>query len=471
MRRDGDMSEVHGWGRALSSFSDVNEVSDIEALRQILLGEQSKTLRSRGVTMRGLGRSYGDAALNSGGVVAVCAPDLHSHPGRPLVEIDSSSGRAFISAGSSIEQFLRVCVPQGFFVPVTPGTRHVSVGGAIAADIHGKNHHCDGTFGNHVSSMTVLLSNGETVALDPVSTPDWFWATVGGMGLTGVVIDATIDLIPIRSNLIEVTTQRTAHIDDLFSIMSDVESDDQFRYSVAWVDMLAKGTSFGRGVLTRGNHVTADDDIVSTNTSSLLYDPNTRLSVPRGIPNGVLNTATIKVFNEMWYRKAPTSATVTHESITSFFHPLDGVRHWNRMYGSRGFLQYQCVVPLGAQEALKEVIAKMQQAKLPAFLAVLKRMGPSNNGLLSFPLEGWTLAVDIAVGSSMLASVLFEIDMLVLAAGGRHYLAKDAHMAPASVERGYPELQKWRSVQQEMDPLGIWTSDLARRLQLLEVGK
>jgi decaprenylphospho-beta-D-ribofuranose 2-oxidase len=346
---------------------------------------------------------------------------------------------------------------------VTPGTRYVTVGGAIASDIHGKNHHIDGAFGQHVSAMTVMLSNGEAVTLDPVSTPEWFWATVGGMGLTGMMLDATIDLIPITSNLIEVTTQRTTHIDELFAIMGNSHDDDQCRYSVAWVDMLSKGDSFGRGVLTRGNHAQLEN-VARDGEHALEYDPRTRVSVPRFFPNGVLNAATIRVFNELWFRKAPASPTVTHESITGFFHPLDGVRHWNRMYGSKGFLQYQCVVPLHATHVLKDVISMMQQAKIPAFLAVLKRMGPANPGLLSFPMEGWTLAVDIAVGAAHLSTALSEIDEVVISAGGRHYLAKDAHMTPSTFERGYPQLNTWRSIQREMDPRGIWTSDLDRRL-------
>ena len=453
------MTRMFGWGRSLSSESDVISVSTQQDAAQLLMQSHP-----RGITARGLGRSYGDAAINSGGTVALIQDGLCSKEAGTSLEIDSGNGFARIGAGVSIEQMLRALVPAGFFVPVTPGTRFVTLGGAIAADIHGKNHHCDGTFGQHVQSMRILLSSGEIISLDPKVNSEWFWATIGGMGLTGVVLDATIDLIPISTSRIAVTTARCRNIDELFSLMSDADSDDHFRYSVAWVDMLSKGDAFGRGVLTRGDHSDTHDD---TPGQSLSYDPQTRFGVPRYFPNGVLNIATIRAFNELWYRKASKNTATTFESITNFFHPLDGVRNWNRMYGSRGFLQYQCVVPIGAKNLIKEIIGMMQNAKLPTFLAVLKRMGKQNPGLLSFPMQGWTLAVDIAVGSERVESALREIDEAVISAGGRHYLAKDGHMSQSTFLRGYPQLDTWRDIQRQMDPIGMWTSDLARRLQLV----
>jgi decaprenylphospho-beta-D-ribofuranose 2-oxidase len=460
------MTKVSGWGRAIDASSDVSHVQSVTDLKNILSGTTP-----RGVTPRGLGRSYGDAAINSGGVVVVVGDSPQGKETLSGIEIDTSRRLARVGAGASIEQMLRVFMPAGFFVPVTPGTRHVTLGGAVASDIHGKNHHTDGTFGHHISSMSVMLSNGEIVEISPTLNTDWFWATVGGMGLTGVVLDATIDLIPITNNMISVTTQRTDHIDELFAVMSDSSTDDSFRYSVAWVDMMSKGDAFGRGVLTRGNHASADSLRDHRVQPSLSYRPRTRVGVPSWFPNGALNTATIKVFNELWFRRAPTSPTETLESVTGFFHPLDGVRHWNRMYGSRGFLQYQCVVPLNASDVLKEIMTMMQKARVPSFLAVLKRMGPANPGPLSFPMEGWTLAVDIAVGSSRLSEVLPEMDEKVIAAGGRHYLSKDAHMSHSTVVRGYPHLDRWKTIRDEMDPNKRWTSDLARRLQLVGVSQ
>lgn len=453
------MSRVFGWGRSLSSESDVVHVSSQQAAAQLL-----ERNHSRGITPRGLGRSYGDAAINSGGTVAVLEEAICSKDARQSIEIDSVNGLARIGAGVSIEQMLRALVPAGFFVPVTPGTRFVTLGGAVAADIHGKNHHRDGTWGQHVQSMNVLLSSGDIISLERETNPDWFWATVGGMGLTGVVLDATIDLIPIATSRIEVTTTRFSHIDEVLSLLSDTDLDDRYRYSVAWIDMLSRGESFGRGVLTRGDHSQAND---GAQGHTLSYDPQSRIGVPRCFPNGVLNIATIKAFNELWYRKTSMNTTTTSESITSFFHPLDAVRNWNRMYGSRGFLQHQCVVPMTAKDVIKEIIAMMQSAKLPTFLAVLKRMGAQNPGMLSFPMEGWTLAVDIAIGSHRIESVLRDIDEVVIAAGGRHYLAKDAHMSRSALLHGYPQMDVWQDVQRQMDPVGLWTSDLARRLQLV----
>jgi decaprenylphospho-beta-D-ribofuranose 2-oxidase len=460
------MTKVSGWGRAIGSSSDVSHVQSVADLKHILSGTTP-----RGVTLRGLGRSYGDAAINSGGVVAILGDTPRGAQTLSDIEIDTSRRLARVGAGVSIEQMLQAFMPAGFFVPVTPGTRHVTLGGAVAADIHGKNHHTDGTFGNHISSMSVMLSHGEIVELTPTHNTDWFWATVGGMGLTGVVLEAVIDLIPITNNMISVTTQRTEHIDELFTIMSDSSTDDSFRYSVAWVDMMSKGDAFGRGVLTRGNHASVEAVHDYGDLPSLAYRPRTRLGVPSWFPNGVLNAATIKTFNELWFRKAPAFPTETVENVTGFFHPLDGVRHWNRMYGSRGFLQYQCVVPLNTSDVLKEIMTMMQKARVPSFLAVLKRMGPANPGPLSFPMEGWTLAVDIAVGSSRLSEVLPEIDETVIAAGGRHYLAKDSHMSHSTLVRGYPHLGRWKAVRNEMDPNEKWTSDLARRLQLVGVSQ
>lgn len=453
---------VSGWGRSLSSHSEVVKISSSRVLHDIVA-----TRPIRGVTARGLGRSYGDAAINSGGTVAEIPETFHSDSSSQFLDIDSENKRARINAGVSIEQMLRSLVPAGFFVPVTPGTRFVTLGGAIAADIHGKNHHVDGTFGRHVSSMNVMLSNGDVISLDREVTSDWFWATVGGMGLTGVVLDAVVDLIPITTNKITVTTQRARNIDELFQLMSDADADNTYRYSVAWVDMLSRGDSFGRGVLTRGDHASIAQVQDNGGQPVLTYDPKTKVAIPKHFPSGVLNLGSIKAFNEVWYRKAPKTPVENLESMTGFFHPLDGVRQWNRMYGPKGFLQYQCVVPMAATHVLREIMTTMQEARIPSFLAVLKRMGPSNPGFLSFPMEGWTLAVDIAVGSTQLASVLRVIDEKVIDAGGRHYLAKDAHMSPRTMAAGYPQLDKWRDIQKEMDPQGMWTSDLARRLRLL----
>jgi decaprenylphospho-beta-D-ribofuranose 2-oxidase len=465
------MTVFAGWGQSMRSISGEAPVSDVADLRELLSGAHP-----RGITCRGLGRSYGDSSLNSGGTVCVTRDDsVHKRirnrgnqasqmGGLYALELDSLDGTARVGAAVSIEDLLRVSIPQGWFVPVTPGTRFVTIGGAIAADVHGKNHHRDGTFGQHVKSMTVLMSNSEVVTLDPTQNKEWFWATIGGMGLTGIVLEATIQMISIPGPHIAVDTQRVSKLEDLISLMNDVDADDAYRYSVAWVDTLARGQHFGRGVLTRGNHVATAGD--SNSGSAQRYEPRSRAGVPRGFPRGVLNKASIRAFNEMWFQKAPHSVRRTSETVSSFFHPLDGIRHWNRMYGSRGFLQYQFVVPPTRGDVVRTVMEMMQEARLPTFLGVLKRFGPTNEAFLSFPMQGLTLAVDIAVGSPQLARTLHACDELVISAGGRHYLAKDSHMSKSTFRAGYPELQHWQAIRDEMDPTRLWISDQARRLDV-----
>ena len=386
--------------------------------------------------------------------------------------LDDTTGVLEVAAGVSLDEVLRRSVPRGWFVPVTPGTRFVTVGGAIASDIHGKNHHVDGSFGQHVSWMDVLLSSGDTVRLSPQDNPAWFWATVGGMGLTGIVLRAAIRMLPVETSLVTVETRRLPDFDAVCDAMADPEDDDAWRYSVCWVDLLARGTSLGRGVLTRGNHapLAALDDRRGRGSPALDYDPKVLLAAPPWVPNGLLNRFSIKAFNEAWYRKAPGKPHVGLESIPAFFHPLDGVRNWNTMYGRQGFIQYQFIVPLDRTEVLRSVIERFSSAGVASFLAVLKRMGPQNPAPMSFPTEGWTLTLDMAAGAPGLASLLADVDETVLDAGGRHYLAKDSHVSPVAVRRGYPRFMEWSTVRDEMDPRGLWRSDLARRLALVDTG-
>jgi decaprenylphospho-beta-D-ribofuranose 2-oxidase len=358
-----------------------------------------------------------------------------------------------------------MCVPRGWFVPVTPGTRFVTVGGAVASDIHGKNHHIDGSFGQHVLSMTVMLSSGEVVEISPESHPAWFWATIGGMGLTGIVLRVSLQMLSIQSSRVRVETERLGNFDAVCAAMSGDGEDDSYRYSVCWVDLLATGSSMGRGVLTRGDHATAAE---VDNDDPLAYDPRLKVSAPGWVPNGLLNKFSIKAFNEAWFRKAPSERHVGIESIPAFFHPLDGVNKWNRLYGRQGFIQYQFIVPLDRTDVLRKVIETFSAAGVASFLAVLKRMGPQNLAPLSFPTEGWTLTLDMAAGIKGLAELLATVDAMVLDAGGRHYLAKDSHVSPSAVRRGYPRLDEWMSTREEMDPQGMWRSDLARRLGLVD---
>lgn len=456
---------ISGWGNVMLSRSSMLQMQTVAEVRKEMASHHS-----RGVIARGLGRSYGDPAQNTGGAVLKIAHDSSSatrHNGKDLfnIEVDRFEQCVRVGAGVSIEQLLRKSIPLGLFVPVTPGTRYVTIGGAIASDVHGKNHHVDGSIGNHVLELTMLLSNGEIEVISPTHKPEWFWATVGGMGLTGIILEAVIRMIPIETHLMQVTTKRTTDLDSLLVEMTD-KSDDDYRYSVAWIDLAATGKSLGRSVLTRGNHAMAAEINETKRLVDLTYEPKVRLSVPKNTPNGLLNSASVRAFNEMWYRKSPRASKKAFESISSFFHPLDAVNNWNRMYGSRGFMQYQCILPMGREDDLRSLVATINKASLPSFLAVLKRMGPSNPSPMSFGQEGWTLALDFPVNRKKLMPLISKMDDIVMSAEGRHYFAKDSHMTPQMVVAQYQRLDEWRNVCHEMDPDGVFVSDLSRRLQL-----
>jgi len=449
---------LSGWGRTAPSAATVLERSGRNVER---LADAVKAVGPRGVIARGLGRSYGDSAQNGGGTV-ICLQD-HPHE----VVLNPRAGTATVPAGVSLDELLRAIVPRGWFVPVTPGTRFVTIGGAIASDIHGKNHHVDGSFGHSVERLSLLLASGEVVELSPTARPDLFWATVGGMGLTGIVVDATIRLIPIVTSRLAVDTDRLPDLDALLAAMA--EGDEWFRYSVAWIDPMARGRHLGRGVLTRADHAPVDMVAPKQAVDPLAYDPRQRLAVPPIVPGpGVINHTTIKAFNELWYRKAPRRRVSQIMSIAGFFHPLDMVGSWNRLYGRGGFVQYQLLLPFGQEVALRHAMERFAASGAPSFLAVLKRFGAANPAPLSFPAPGWTLAVDVPAPTRGLRALFHGLDDLVLDAGGRHYLAKDSHMTPAAVRRGYPRLGEWQAIRREVDPMGIWVSDQARRLRLLD---
>ncbi len=429
---------------------------DVEQLARTV-----KEIPPRGGIARGLGRSYGDPAQRSGGVVVRLVDSVQD------VTVDRAAATATVPAGVSLDDLLRVLVPQGFFVPVSPGTRFVTVGGAIASDIHGKNHHVAGSFGNHVRRMSLLLADGTVAEIGPDREPELFWATVGGMGLTGIILEATIDLIVIETSRCSVDTTRTADLDELLVLME--ERDPDYRYSVAWIDLMAKGRHLGRSVLTQGDHARVDELAPRVAVEPLAYDPLQRVAVPPLVPgSGVINRLTVKSFNEVWYRKAPKRRVGQITSIAGYFHPRDFVGSWNRAYGRGGFLQYQFVVPFGEEAALQRVVEQLAAAGIPSFLAVLKRFGAANPAPLSFPAPGWALALDVPIASRGLTELLHRLDELVLDAGGRHYLAKDGHTTPDAIRRGYPRLAEWQAVRARVDPARIWASDQSVRLRLDE---
>jgi decaprenylphospho-beta-D-ribofuranose 2-oxidase len=448
----GDETLIAGWGGTSPSRARLaTPLTDDDARHLVARAPE------RGVIARGLGRAYGDAAQNAGGLVL----DATALSG--ITAADLERGVVTARAGTSLQELMQWLVPRGWF-PITPGTRLITVGGAIASDIHGKGHHRDGTFGNQVLAITLLTGTGERLVLTPDGTPERFWATVGGMGLTGVILDATFQLIPVETRFIRVDEKRRPDLDSMLASME--ESDDAYHYSVAWIDCSARGRHLGRGILGQGDHARFDELPRRLRDRAHAFAPRPLAQAPPIMPNGLVNAWTVRAFNEVWYRKTRVSHRGSIQDLGLFFHPLDLVNEWKTVYGTRGFVQYQFVVPFGEEDSLREVIELMSAEELPSFLAVLKRFGAANPGMLSFPMPGWTLAVDIPVGRSRLATIFDRMDDIVLAAGGRVYLAKDARTKPEHLELMYPRLPEWREVRSQLDPQGVVTSDLARRLGL-----
>jgi len=448
-----DTVSVTGWGRTAPTTARLVRPRTYEEAVAAVRG-----CGARGGIARGLGRAYGDAAQNAGGAVfdMTGLDDIHA--------IDVDGGTVLCGAGVSLHRLMEVLLPLGWFVPVTPGTRYVTVGGAIGADIHGKNHHVSGSFARHVLSFELLTADGEIRTVGSGSR--LFDATAGGMGLTGVVLTATVRLQPVETSLMCVDTERATDLDDLMARLTT--ADHRYRYSVAWVDLLARGASMGRSVLTRGDHapLAALADGTRARKAPLEFRPGRLPAAPSFVPEGLLGRTTVGLFNELWYRKAPRARTGELQRMSTFFHPLDGVPHWNRVYGRGGFVQYQFVVGHGREETVRRIVHRVSQRRCPSFLAVLKRFGEGDPGWLSFPMPGWTLALDIPANLPGLGGLLDELDGEVAAADGRVYLAKDSRLRPELLAAMYPRLGEFRALREDLDPRSVFTSDLSRRLGL-----
>ncbi len=439
-------AELSGWGDSRRSPASLLRPATTEELKAVVAALPAG---GRGAIPRGMGRSYGDAAQRSGGWVLETTALKH-------FELDRTTGTVTAEAGVTIGELLDALVPARWTVPVVPGTQHVSVGGAIASDIHGKNHGTAGTFGSHVLSLALLTASGEVLELEPGDPV--FAATLGGMGLTGIVLSARIKLRAVSGAWLSVDTDRVADLDAALATLSEAGGP----HRVAWLDLL--GPHRGRGIVTRAEEV---GETVVAPEGGLPTVP-ARATVPAGFPTGLLRPETIRAFNELRFRTAPKRARGALEPLGAHMFPLDALNAWPRLYGPRGFVQYQLVVPPGREDVLQETIERLHRASVPCYLAVLKDFGPANDAPLSFPIRGWTLALDLPRAAPGLDRTLDGLDDLVAEAGGRVYLSKDSRMRPEALEAMYPGLEEWRETRERVDPEGMWQSDLSVRTGLVQ---
>jgi FAD/FMN-containing dehydrogenase len=444
---------LSGWGRY--------PVESCHVFRPEKRSEVAATLASGlqpSYIPRGLGRSYGDAALNEN--AGVIWPVLLNR----FLSFDSASGVLECEGGVSLAEIIQYFLPRGWFLPVTPGTKYVTVGGAIAADIHGKNHHQDGSFSNFVLDFRLLAPTGEVLLCSPAAHPEIFRATVGGMGLTGVVLSARLRLRRVDSAYVLVDFYKAPSLEDALTTME--ASDERYDYSVAWIDALATGTTMGRSVLMRGNHAAAAE-LPARVRHALAAPTAPRWNLFFDFPSGTLNRLTVKAFNTAYYAVHHTAPRQL-VSFEKFFYPLDAINQWNRMYGKRGFVQYQIALPQASGRAgLCTILDRLARSGRASFLAVLKRFGDAGPGLLSFPLRGYTLALDIPVARGLIP-FLHELDRMTLDHGGRIYLAKDAVLRAEDFAAMYPKLESFRAIQRKLDQKRLISSSLARRLKICD---
>ena len=431
---------LHGWGRY--PRLDAQVALPLSATQCVA------TLASNApLIAHGLGRSYGDSAL--------AAQVLDTRYLDHFAAFDAQSGVLTCQAGVSLDAILRTFVPRGWFLPVTPGTRFVSVGGAIAGDVHGKNHHGAGTFGTHVQRLELLLGNGERMGASPTEHAELFHATCGGMGLTGIILSATLQLKPIVASDILQTTIKAPNLE---AVLEAFDVNSASTYSVAWIDCLARGASLGRSLLMLGEHATDGPLAVKTRPPT---------PVPFDLPTALLNGVSVQAFNALYYGSIRKAVSQQRIAFEPFFYPLDAIGQWNRLYGKPGFVQYQFVLPQAAGVVgLREVLRRIAESGRGSFLAVLKVFGPANSNYLSFPQAGYTLALDFKVEPAVF-ELLDDIDSIVLRHGGRLYLAKDARMSAATFKAGYPNWPMFEEVRARWYAHGKFASAQSLRLGLL----
>lgn len=442
-----------GWGRTAPTVAQVLTTPDPDEIARAVA-----EAGPRGVIARGLGRSYGDNAQNAGGLVIDMAALNRIHacgPDSTLVDVDG---------GVSLDQLMKVALPFGLWIPVLPGTRQVTIGGAIACDIHGKNHHSAGSFGNHVRSMELLTADGLVRHLTPDGAEaDLFWATVGGNGLTGIILRATIAMTPTETAYFIADGDVTAGLDETIALHSD-GSEANYTYSSAWFDAISKPPKLGRAAVSRGSLATLDQLPPKLAKNPLKFDAPQLLTFPDVFPNGLANKFTFGPIGELWYRKSGTYRGKI-QNLTQFYHPLDMFGEWNRAYGPAGFLQYQFVVPTEAVDEFKAIIVDIQRSGHYSFLNVFKLFGPGNSAPLSFPIPGWNVCVDFPIKAG-LNEFVTELDRRVMQFGGRLYTAKDSRTTAETFHAMYPRIDEWIAVRRRVDPDGVFMSDMARRLEL-----
>ena len=443
---------IAGWGNYPRVECDVHAVDDARRLRELL--------DAKGTIARGLGRSYGDPALlERGSVLDLTGLDR-------MLAFDEETGRLTCEAGASLDDVLRTFGPRGWLPMITPGTKHVTIGGCIANDVHGKAHHADGCFSECVDSFELLLASGEIVTCSREENADLFWATSGGLGLTGVIVRATMRLRAVETTYFR---QEAITVRDLAELLDAFEEQDaRYPYSVAWIDPLETGARLGRGVLTVGDHAERADLPPKLAKDPLeIHAPSALLDVPVELPDFSLNPVTLRALNVVLGQVQARGAPIAH--YQKFFYPLDAIDHWNRGYGARGFTQYQFVIPLeDGERRMRAILERIATSGQLPFLNVLKKFGPEGPGHLSFPFEGYTFAIDFPIAKG-LAELAAELDRMVVDAGGRVYLGKDAFLRPESLAAMYPRLDEWRAIKARVDPDEVFRSHLSERVGLTGV--
>ncbi len=440
---------LSGWGRYPVQEC---EVWRPERYRRLLLP-------NGGMIVRGQGRSYGDAALNENGNVVL------SERINRFIEFNPDTGLLRAEPGVTLEEIISVCLPHGWFLPVTPGTKFVSLGGCIAADVHGKNHFRDRSFAAAVQAFELLTADGAHLPCTRDNNSELFYATLGGMGLTGIIGEVTMQLRRVDSAWMQVRQRKSPDLERVFADLAEGEADDEYR--VAWIDCLARGRRLGRSVTMTARHARADELPAARHARPLEVAPRRARTFPFDLPSWFLNSVSIGAFNRYYYAREGMRGGPFFSDYDRYFYPLDAIAHWNRMYGKRGFVQYQCVLPLdGAFEGMRDILERLSRSRRPSFLAVLKRLGEESGGLLSFPMPGYTLALDLPLRGRKLLPLLDELDRIVIERGGRVYLAKDARLSRDAFRAMYPRLDEWLAVKKHIDPDNRFTSSLARRLGL-----